>query len=81
MSGTPSPKPPPALLAMNFIGSLLLAAGVAKAAGLDLPTDGVLPEGYPIVLIAAGLLLEIPLVRHLVGHARRGGAPRGPGEA
>jgi len=76
----PSPKPPPAALAMNVIGSVLLLAGVAKAFGHALPTDAYFPAGYHIGLIVVGLLMDIPLVRHYLGQSRsRGG--KSPGEA
>jgi hypothetical protein len=81
MNGPNPQKPPAAVLAMNVVGSVFFMVGIAKAVGLDMPMDDFLPKGYHIVLIAAGVLLDIPFIKFHVDQARQRKDRQGSGGA
>lgn len=62
---------PPKLLALDFIGALLAAVGVAKHfAHIDILPIPIAYENYGLVLIAVGVALMLPLVLHILNRAR-----------
>ena len=72
MASPEPPRLPPALLFLDLVGVMLLAAGIAEKAtpGMLVPADFQLP-GYASALIMAGIGLMAPLLWHLMRRARR----------
>ncbi len=63
---------PPALLAIDIIGTLLLAAGIFGLVADDASIGGVDLEGLALPLLIVGVFLMAPLVLHIVRHALSG---------
>ncbi|HEX9626157.1 MAG TPA: DUF1418 family protein [Acidiferrobacterales bacterium] len=73
MSTKTTPKIPPQLLILDAVGVILAGLGLAeRLAGTNLVPTALRFENYDIVMIVVGILLMVPLVRHIVNAARAG---------
>lgn len=79
MKPAPSLKIPFDLLALDFVGVLLLALGVLEGfTDKNLVPEALKFEHYPWVLIVAGLLLMAPLLLHIIRFVTK--SPKDPRE-
>ena len=79
MAKKPPLKIPLDLLALDFVGVLVLALGILEGfTDKNVFPDALKFEHYPWVLIVVGVLLMAPLVLYLIRSVTKG--PKGPGE-